>query len=143
MSKHRAANSRRKMEWSDKFSVGVDVIDAQHRKLLELINQFGDIADAENTTRANSFSALNAMVKYAELHFKTEEGYLERYGYSQYSNQKKDHEEFFEKVFSMMQQLEDEGILTLGSIIIFLEDWYADHILGEDQKYKKFLMEKL
>ncbi len=142
MPQHRPAKRRRKIEWSEKFSVGVDEIDAQHRQLLELMNKLGDTADAEGSTKSGSFSALNAMVNYAELHFTTEESYLQRYSYPEYLTQKKEHEEFVEKVFSMMEQLEDEGVLTLGSIILFLHDWYVDHIIGEDQKYKDFILGK-
>ncbi len=43
----------------------------------------------------------------------------------------------------MAQELEDEEIPIFGTIVIYLEDWYADHVLGDDQKFKKFLANKL
>jgi len=49
--------------------------------LLDLINNIGDLADAQDTVKSAGFGALNAMVRYAENHFRTEEGYLERYSY--------------------------------------------------------------
>ena len=38
----------------------------------------------------------------------------------------------------MAQELDEEGLLTLGGITIYLEDWYKDHILGFDQDYRAF-----
>jgi hemerythrin len=52
-------------EWKDSFTVGNEELDAQHRKLLDLINEIGDLADAQNTVKSATFGALNAMIRYA------------------------------------------------------------------------------
>ena len=137
------SNRRTKKEWKDRFSVGIPELDAQHRGLLDLINKIGELADARGTVNSSAFGALNEMIRYADNHFRTEEGYLQRYGYPGYSEQKKEHEAFVERAFSMAQDLEKESGLSLGAIIFYLEDWYVDHVLGIDQGYKHFLANKM
>ncbi len=137
------SSQRTKKEWKDSFSVGIHKLDAQHRGLLELINKIGDLADARGAVKPSTFGALNEMIRYADNHFRTEEGYLEKYCYPGYPEQKKEHEAFVERAFSMAQDLEKESGLSLGAIIFYLEDWYVDHVLGIDQEYKQFLSSKM
>jgi hemerythrin len=137
------SNRRTRKEWKDSFTVGNQELDAQHRGLLDLINEIGDLADAQTTVKSTTFRALNAMILYAENHFRTEEGYFEKYSYPEHRQHKEEHEAFLESVFSMAQELDKESALSLGAIIFYLEDWYADHVLGTDQGYKQFLSIKI
>jgi len=43
----------------------------------------------------------------------------------------------------MAEELEKESTLSLGTIILYLEDWYTDHVLGSDREYKEFLSNKM
>ena len=134
-------SSRRKhkprIEWSDSYSVGIEELDFQHQKLLELINGIGDAASTD-LSKASCFAVLNAMIRYAQEHFTTEERYLTNNAYPKYLEQKGEHEKFVQETFAMAQELDEEGLLTLGGITIYLEDWYKDHILGFDQDYRAF-----
>jgi hemerythrin-like metal-binding protein len=112
------SNRRTKKEWKDRFSVGIAELDAQHRGLLDLINKIGELADTRGTVNSSAFGALNEMIRYADNHFRTEEGYLQRYGYPGYREQKKEHDAFVERAFSMAQDLEKETGLSLGAIIL-------------------------
>jgi hypothetical protein len=38
----------------------------------------------------------------------------------------------------MALELDRESALSLGTIILYLEGWYAEHVLGTDQRYKPF-----
>lgn len=93
--------------------------------------------------KASTFSAMNEMIRYADNHFRTEEGYLKKYSYPGCDEQKKEHEVFVEKAFSMAQKLEKDSGLSLGAIIFYLEDWYVDHVQGIDQAYKQFLTSRM
>ncbi|MFZ0931029.1 MAG: bacteriohemerythrin [Syntrophobacteraceae bacterium] len=134
---------RTKKEWKDSFKVGICELDVQHRGLLDLINKIGDLADGHGTVESSAFGALNAMIRYADNHFRTEEGYLEKHCFPEYRQHKKEHEAFVETVFSMAQELEKENGLSLGAIIFYLDDWYGDHVLGIDQGYKQFLSSRM
>jgi hemerythrin-like metal-binding protein len=100
------------------------------------------MTDQYNFSKAECFSALNATVRYAENHFKTEEDYFQKYGYPKFLEHNKEHEGFVEEIFSMVDGLE-EGTLTLAGITMHLKDWFSDHLLNTDQQYKEFFAEKL
>ncbi len=134
-------NQRAKLEWSDIYGVSIDVIDNQHRGLFRLINEVSEMADLDSSSKEKCFSALNATIRYAENHFKTEENYLQKYGYPQFLQHKKEHDGFVEEIFSMVEGLED-GLLTLGGISILLKNWFSEHFRVTDQQYKAFLLEK-
>ncbi len=85
------------------------------------------------------FVLLNAMIKYAQNHFEAEEGYLEKIDFPALIYQKRAHENFVENVFSMAQELDEEGLITLEGITIYLEEWFKDHVLGSNQEYKAYL----
>jgi hemerythrin len=133
---------RGKMEWQESYSVGVEELDAQHRRIMELINEIAEQSEKPQS-KATCFVVLNAMIKYAETHFSTEEAYLEKHGYPKYPKQQEEHEKFVDEVFNMTQELDGENPLTLRMLAIYLQDWYAEHILGFDQEYKVFLSKKL
>jgi len=122
---------KRRIEWRDSYSVGIEELDSQHQKLLELINKIGETADT-GPSKASCFALLNAMIRYAQEHFTTEERYLEKNAYPKYLEQKGANEKFVQETFTMAQELDEEGLLTLGGITFYLEDWYQDHILGFD-----------
>jgi hemerythrin len=131
-------------EWKNSYSVGVKELDLQHQTLLKLINELDQFLEnrQEASSKARCYAALNALVKYAELHFSAEEGYLSKYAYPKYDLQKKEHEDFIDTVFSMNARFEKDGAYTLNEIVNYLRDWYSLHILSLDQKYKQFLAEK-
>lgn len=131
-------------EWQKSYSVGVKELDIQHQNLLKLINELDQYVENrhEASSKARCFAALNALIKYAELHFSTEEGYLSKYAYPKHDLQKKEHEDFIDTVFSMNARFEKDGAYTLNEIVNYLRDWYSLHILGMDQGYKQFLAEK-
>ncbi|MCW8962845.1 MAG: bacteriohemerythrin, partial [Gammaproteobacteria bacterium] len=84
-------------EWKDEYSVGIDSIDQQHRKLLNLINQ---LQTAVNYSTGESFEqeALDELVDYTKTHFSYEEGLLEKYEYPGYEPHKAQHIEMINKV---------------------------------------------
>jgi hemerythrin len=69
---------RTRKEWKGSFTAGTEELDARHRGLLDLINETGDLDDVQKTLKSTSFGALNGMIRYAENHFRTEEGYFSK-----------------------------------------------------------------
>ncbi len=112
---HLSSNAKHKsrIEWRDSYSVGIEELDSQHRKLLELINEISDAEDA-GTPKASCFAFLNAMIRYAQEHFTAEERYLQNNVYPKYLQQKESHENFVRETFVMAQELDEGGLLTLG-----------------------------
>ena len=58
--------------WNDKFNTHIDVIDSQHRKLVDIINCLGAIS-AHQTSTEELGTILTELVDYTIFHFNTEE----------------------------------------------------------------------
>lgn len=126
------------LEWKESYSVGIKKIDQQHKKLLEIMNELSEL----DTEEKEFFVILNSMIEYANSHFKTEEKYMEEYEYPELEQQKKEHNDFIERVFSLNEELVDGNKEIHYKISDFLKDWYISHVLGTDMKYKDFFAEK-
>ena len=80
-----------RIEWTDEFKLGLPVIDAEHRELLEVCNQF---LDAVNNGQAVAELAriLEKMILLTRAHFVAEERMLDRNGYPGLVVHKAEHE---------------------------------------------------
>ena len=128
-------------EWSDRFSVKVEEMNEQHKKLIGILNFFHDEKLARREEEALS-KVLKELVDYTKTHFKREEELMEQYGYPEYSKHKQMHESSILKVDIMQEKYfaGDKEIIT--ELAILLNDWLAEHILIEDKKYGIYLNSK-
>ena len=121
--------------WSDKISVGSPAMDAQHMKLIELLN-----ALAFDANPGVVFDTVMRMFDYASVHFKEEEALLARIGYRELERQKSEHHAFLSKTTELAgQSLGDPA--TSVKIATYLTTWLLHHIMEEDMKYKPFIPE--
>ncbi len=129
-----------KLVWQDEYSVGVKELDYQHEELLDLINRLYDESPKKDLD--SCFWNLNKMVKYAELHFSTEEKLMETYGYEGLEMQRGEHDSFTMKVFELNAKLEQTKGDIYADLIDYLKEWYVSHILGTDKGYIELFKEK-
>ena len=128
------------MTWNDKFSVGVQTIDAQHQVLVETLNDL-HAAMMKGQARAVAGSILNKLVEYTRDHFAAEETIMERTKYQALASHRIAHRELTKQVEEYVARLE-KGDITLGvHLLNFLSDWLTKHIQGEDQKYGPWMNE--
>jgi hemerythrin len=128
-----------KVVWNDTFSVGVAEMDAQHRKLLILINQLVDCHAARDGMTSEKFhDVLSGMFDYAQVHFKAEEDYLQRIGYPQLSAHEKEHVAFVEKM-TTYSMAASRGVLDCEGVDHYMREWLLSHILESDMQYRHFV----
>lgn len=120
--------------WSDNFATGIEVIDEQHRKLVDLLNQL-----AGHMALGSEWLTLHAvfdeLADYAQYHFQTEEGIWSQYleADALVRAHKKTHHDFVAEVERIRATIgvesDDKAIEKTTS---FLTHWLAFHILEED-----------
>ena len=126
------------LDWNDNLSVNVRVIDEQHRELVRLINRLHDAMTQGQGQRVLG-ETVAGLIDYAQIHFRTEEGFFDASDYPGSVAHKKKHEEFVEKVTDFKQGF-DEGRLMLSlDVMDFLAEWLVKHIQGTDKTYVPFL----
>ena len=128
--------------WSPSMSVGVDILDDDHKRIMVLINKLHE-AMLEGKGKKLLGEIFDGLIAYIKLHFDSEEALLEQNNYPDVSAQKSMHREMDQKVQSIAQQFRDDpDSVRPMEVLCFLRDWWVDHIMNSDQKYTAFLHEQ-
>ncbi|OVE82315.1 hypothetical protein BVY04_01345 [bacterium M21] len=125
-----------RIEWGDEFSVGVPVLDSQHRQLIDLINELVVINSSDGQGET-SFGILGKVVEYSQRHFKMEEKLLKRHGYDDLLAHCAHHREYKTTLAELMTKNTVHSIAP--ELLEFLVDWWVDHILVTDMAYRSTL----
>lgn len=131
------------IKWNhDIYSVGIEKIDNQHKKLVDIINKLFDSFSKGKAEEVVS-EILEELSQYTEYHFKTEEEYFEKYQYPDRENHIRQHKDFIKKLDEWKKQNNEKKSDIHYSILDFLKKWLPEHILKEDKSYEKFLKDKI
>ena len=130
------------MEWSDKLSIGVEVLDEQHKTLIQRLNHVS-AALGSNQGEKEVASTLDFLIKYTDYHFSKEEEYMKQYDYPGLEEQLEKHLALVQILKEMEDEfIEDGASKNLAtSIDTFLVNWLTKHIEGVDLKFGQFLKE--
>ena len=128
-------------EWNDDYSVGVKKFDRQHRKIFQIINDLHD-AMKEGKSEEKMGVILRRLENYADKHFNDEEKYMEKYDYSGFENQKKQHNQYIQKIKGFRKKYNTGEMTVSMEMMNFLKDWLSNHINGMDKKYSEFFEDK-
>lgn len=123
--------------WSDRYSVGVALLDQHHRHLAQLINRLAECA-AERALSESVGDVLDALVRYAEYHFRHEEALMEAAGYPALAEHRGEHLAFCEMI-SETCYTAMHGIIGIDELLDYLTRWWQEHILLEDMRYRPLL----
>lgn len=127
------------VHWEPGFSVGHDVLDRQHKKLLGLCNEMADcLASPAGPAQTRFHDILNELTMYGRQHFETEESLLRQYRYPDLATQQADHGAYEEKIIGWAFDA-TIGTLDLNEAQQFLATWWKEHILVSDMQYKPLL----
>ena len=130
---------RKRVDWKDEYSVGIESIDTQHKKLINLINMLQttvDYATGEEFER----ECLAAVVDYTKTHFVYEEGLMSKYGYPDFEAHKAQHQKMIDRVNDFLAEYEKHPESTMKDTLDFLKKWLVRHINGTDKQYSEFLL---
>ncbi len=124
-----------RMEWKDAYGVGNELLDDQHRQLIELVNQLGGDGDLAEV--------LDGLGRYAETHFETEEGLLEAAGYPDLEEHRKYHAAFRNWLDDVVatHRAGGDAAVARRDVYHYLCVWLANHLLVQDQAFASWLAE--
>lgn len=125
------------IHWSGKYAVNHEIIDTQHKHLLEIINKISlSIIEGESTDIIEQI--LNEMSEYAIDHFSTEEALLKCINQEALEDHKSLHDDFKKEIIKETNAyLINPSEAIAVSIHRFLRTWWINHILEEDMKCLK------
>ena len=126
--------------WDDFLSVGIDEIDEDHRRLVDLFNLLSHSV-AEGDDPAYVAALLEELINCTAWHFSHEERLMLKYGYGEYAEHKAEHKDLIEGVRQLQRKILQKGGLKAGEDLEFLEQWLTGHILSNDMKLGAYLTE--
>lgn len=127
--------------WQSSYSVGVDQFDAQHKRLINLINELNE-AMALGSGKERVASILDGLVDYTSKHFSSEEAMMKKCGYGGYGEQCSEHGKLLDQVAAFKSDFDQGKAVVNLKLMGFLKDWLVKHILQSDMKYKDFFADK-
>ena len=126
--------------WSDEYLLHYQPIDAQHKQLLDLLDTLY-VAEKSEESPANASIFLFKLVVFTETHFAYEERLLELVGFPRIKKHSFYHEMMKSKTRGIVQDYRKKHSFDREEVLVFLRDWWTNHILKEDMQYRPFLVQ--
>jgi hemerythrin len=118
--------------WTTDLNTGIDVIDDQHRRIVDHINQ---LEEARNEPDRRAIGqVLKQLANYTQAHFSFEETLQEELGYRLAAPHKASHDAFIKRV-AKYQQRHDAGADISEQLHGMLTTWLLHHIKRDDAAY--------
>lgn len=125
------------LAWHERFEFDHADIDAQHKKLFELVNHFNEVIKMGMTEELGRI--LDDIIASTALHFAFEEALLKRIGFPKWTEHERMHCELIAQVRQLRTAMTEGGHISPKGIARYLADWLTSHILREDMEYKPYL----
>lgn len=126
--------------WTSDLDTQIEVIDRQHRRIVDYINALDDAIEAGG--RAQVAQVLEQLVDYTLSHFAFEESLMEDAGYRFVNAHRRVHEVFTKRVAEYQRRFaagEDIG----RELQKTLQTWLINHIRNDDNDYAADVRKKM
>ena len=125
-------------QWGDDLAVGNELIDQDHRKLINLVNDL-HTATRQGQGRAVVGKILVELLEYTADHFRREESHMERIRYAAVEAHKQEHTEILKKVLALEGQYAGGQVTVAAKVSALLREWLSIHIMQSDKAFANFL----
>ena len=121
--------------WHDKYKIGVDFIDREHKQLFSTMNKLLRISENEEKSEWVCREGAKYLRNHALEHFEHEEEYMRSINYSEYEIHKRLHDNFRNSTLPALEREMEETQYSVESIRHFLGvciGWVVAHTQTED-----------
>ncbi|OON99341.1 MAG: hypothetical protein ATN35_13010, partial [Epulopiscium sp. Nele67-Bin004] len=118
------------IKWLDKYEVGNETIDAQHKVLFDIAQETEELLTAYEVDKYDSIMNLIQRLKdYTMFHFEQEEEIMLKAKYSKFFSHLALHEEFIDQLDKIILKLDTEmDEKVIRDMLVFSINWITDHI---------------
>lgn len=126
------------LQWRDQLSVCNDLIDNDHKQLIDIINTANQSLQA--MSRAGLLTALDQLYKYSRLHFALEEKIAKAVGYPELGRLHTSHEDLLQTLGQISVEIGEQWDAAAAEHFgKFLREWLISHVIKEDMLLKPYL----
>jgi len=128
------------VKWTESMSVGVPILDSDHRALFRIVNQLHDYA--ESGAQDDVLGAIfDNLIAYIEFHFAREEKVMQACGFPALAPHLEEHADFTRTIHELRERYTGAHDPALTEELLeFLKDWLNVHILIQDMAYKPYVL---
>jgi len=127
------------LKWTESMSVGLPILDSDHRALFRIVNQLHD--HAESGAKDEVLGAIfDSLIAYIEFHFAREEKVMKACGFPGLPAHNDEHADFTRYIYEMRARyagVHDPALTQ--ELLEFLKGWLNTHILIQDMAYKPYI----
>ncbi|MDR0448186.1 MAG: bacteriohemerythrin [Treponema sp.] len=129
--------------WSEIYVTGIELIDNQHKELVNLTNLLYKACLTGNEETKTIFQdAMHKLVDYVRFHFTAELAILERINYPKYNEHKAQHDELVRTILVTAKDYEAGKKLVPNTFVRTLADWVFGHIAVYDKSYASYVADQ-
>ena len=129
------------LQWREQLSVGNDLIDNDHKQLIDIINTANQSLQA--MSRTGLIAALDQLHKYSSLHFALEEKIAVAVGYPEMTGLHNSHENLLRNLRRVAEEIGEQwDAATTEQLGTFLREWLINHVIKEDMLLKPYLKKR-
>lgn len=121
--------------WDNSFSVNHTTMDSDHKQLVQMISNLHE-AMRVGQSKLIVEQLVKDLNNYSVNHFSREEKYLKENNHPDLDAQMQQHALFLNKVTEFKTNVENGQTTIALKMLPFLNDWFLNHIMKIDMKYK-------
>ena len=124
------------IEWSDELSMLNADIDAEHKRLIELVNEMNREIASQQRSQNEISRIMRLMLNHSVEHFAHEEQLFAEHDYPDAVEHTENHSELIGKLNEALKAIQNtDHVRRWVEIGQAVEDLLVDHVLNEDTKY--------
>ena len=130
-------------EWTPEYSLGIEEIDNDHKRLFGIINVLNYAWKPGEELRSDFWNLLFVLNDIFGFHFDMEERLMEKYDYPDLKEHKVEHEKIRLHFYELKKEHSDNKLLLANKFKEFIQEWFEGHIVSHDKNFSYFLKDKL
>jgi len=128
-------------EWADDMAIDGGPIDADHRRLVDLVNALHTA-----TTRGEGHTVVEALLQSliadTQEHLRREEQIMAQLGFPGLEHHRIGHRHFMDDLHALQRKLQSGSITVAAQLSAVLRDWLSLHIRRNDKELLRFQRRK-
>ena len=122
------------MNWDASLDVGVESMNDDHGRILDLMNAIHDRA-VTGETGASMTALVDALARVTIEHFRDEEAYMASVKFAGLAAHRLIHADLLKTLTAHADTIRANGGHIPSGFLVFLENWLTAHIMGTDMEY--------
>ncbi|MCL2806200.1 MAG: bacteriohemerythrin [Treponema sp.] len=129
--------------WDNKYITGIDLIDSQHKQLVDYTNELYNACLGGDKGINDIFkNTMSHVVDYVLHHFNTELELLKKINFPKYHEHKVMHDTLIKEILSAANDYKEGKQFVPNHFVRILKDWVFSHVAVYDKEYALYVKDQ-